>query len=140
MEKIMKKLMLQIGLMVGLVIILTVVSANAQTATRYKAEIPFDFNIGNKTFQAGDYFIKADSNTLTLEDKQGNYLLVKTGSPNETAKATKMIFNRYENQYYLAKIVTPDLGAKMMKTTGEKQMAKNQNLQTASVNLMKPNK
>jgi hypothetical protein len=141
MEKIMKKLMLQIGLMVGLVIVLAVVSANAQTPARYKAEIPFDFNIGQKTFQAGDYFIAlSNSNILSLEDGQGNNLLTKFVSPNETAEATKMIFKRDDNQYFLAKIVSPDFGAVRLKTNGEKQMAKKQNSQTVSVNLTNPNK
>ena len=141
MEKIMKKLILHIGLMVGLAGFLSVVSANAQTQTRYKAEIPFDFNIGNKTYQAGDYFINlANSNTLTLEDAEGTNLLVKIVSPNEASDATKMIFNRYENQYFLAKVISPDFGVTMIKTNSEKQMAKNQNPQTVPVNLAKPGK
>ncbi len=141
MRKIMKKLMMQSGLMVGLVIVLTVVSANAQTAVRYRAEIPFDFKIGQKTFPAGDYFINlANSNILSLEDAPGNNLLVKFVSPNETAEAPKMIFTRYENQYFLTKIVSPDFGVVRLKTNSEKQMAKNQSPQSVPVNLTKPNK
>ena len=143
MEKIMKKLMLQIGLMVGLLVVLTVVSANAQTALRYKAKISFDFNIGNKNYQAGDYFINvANSNILTLEDARGKNLLVKIVSSNETANATKMIFKRYENQYFLTKVISPDFGAVTLKSNAEKQLAKKQNSQTetVSINLTKPSK
>lgn len=53
----MKKKALQICSLVGLLAVLAVVSAQAQTDGRYKAQIPFDFSIGGKTYQPGSYLI-----------------------------------------------------------------------------------
>ena len=146
MEKIMKNLMMQIGLIFGLVITLGIVSAQAQTAIRYKTEIPFDFNIGEKTYQSGVYFINiSNSNILKVEDAKGKNLLVKFVSLNSIVSdtdLTKMVFNCYDNQYFLAKIGSRDFGVTFSKSNTETQLAKNQNSQikTVSVNVKKRNK
>lgn len=145
MEKIMKKLMMQIGLMFGLVVTLGIVSAQAQTAIRYKTEIPFDFNIGEKMYQSGTYFINIDaSNILKLENAQGKNLLVKFVSPNTTVSdtdLTKMFFNCYDNEYFLTKIGSRDFGVNFSKSNTETRLAKKQNSQTKTVSLdLKKNK
>ena len=53
----MKKIAWHICSLIGMMFLLTVVSAQAQTTGRYRAHIPFDFTIGQETFQAGDYVV-----------------------------------------------------------------------------------
>ncbi len=127
----MKKRFIQIcslfALLVGLL-----VSAQAQNANRYEASIPFDFNIGNKTFAAGDYAFGltnplAYQESLTIRDlKSGKtqVVLITRNQANELAESSQLVFNRYEDRYFLAEIATSTLSAKFLKAKTESRLAK----------------
>ncbi len=74
----MKKL-IQICSLLSLIVFFSIVSVQAQTVKQYAAEIPHDFNIGQKSYQAGSYTIKVSKVSLnvvslSLEDKEKNNL------------------------------------------------------------------
>ena len=50
----MKKL-IQICTLLSLLVVFSIISANAQTVQRYEANIPFDFSVNGKTYEAGKY-------------------------------------------------------------------------------------
>lgn len=125
----MKKTALYICSVIGLVMVL-MVSAQAQ----YKVHIPFDFSVGKADLKAGDYVINLTSQSssqqsVTIrETKSGvaKIVMVVPKATDEKADMSKLIFNRYENQYYLAAMVTPTLGAEFQKTKAEIMFAKSQ--------------
>ena len=77
-----------------------------------KANIPFEFTVGNKVLPAGEYSVKNDggSSTLFLQGETSNaaaltlaqrkYLL----STKEPAGLTKLTFDRYGNRYFLSEV------------------------------------
>jgi len=144
MEAIMKRTVLQIWLAIGLAIGLTV-SAQAQISTEYRARIPFDFNVGNTTFKAGDYLIglinpKSNQQTLAIRDAKGRSNKVFIILPKETnarRKVTKLVFHRYENQYFLSEMLTPTLGAEFLKSKQEERLARNQKPNQETIAILK---
>jgi hypothetical protein len=87
------------------------VAAQAQTSgyTKLIANIPFQFNVGNKTLPAGEYTVAqvnpaSDHAVLQLRSKDGRAgARVQMGSVIGKAKeSAKLIFNRYGNQYFFA--------------------------------------
>ena len=115
-----------VGLLIGLM-----VSAQAQTANQYEASIPFDFNVGNKAFAAGDYAFKltnrlAYQQTMTVRNLQNGkahvFLIVRDQS-NELSGLSRLLFNRYEDRYFLAELATPTLSAKFVRAKTEDRLA-----------------
>jgi hypothetical protein len=126
----MKKL-IQITAILSLLVIFSAVSAQAQTVNRYEANIPFDFNIGQKSYPAGIYVVKtaklSDSCvSLTVQDKEGNKLqtILVAASGNVSKKQPELVFNRYENQRYLAQLLTHDARISIVMSKDEKRVAK----------------
>ena len=87
------------------------VAAQAQTSghTKLIANIPFEFNVGNKTLPAGEYTVAqvypaSDHAVLQLRSKDGRAsAMVQMGSViGKEQESAKLIFNRYGNQYFFA--------------------------------------
>jgi phosphopantothenate synthetase len=122
------QLFLFIGLTFGLV-----GAAQAQTASEYRAHIPFDFTVGEKSFQAGDYSIAFANLTtsqrrLIIRSVNGREAALVVVMPKETVerlnKAT-LVFNLYEARYSLAGIKTNQLSAELYQSKSEARLAKN---------------
>lgn len=87
------------------------VAAKAQTSGRTQliANIPFQFNVGNKTLPAGEYTVTqvnpaSDHAVLQLRSKDGSAgAMVQMGSViGKAQESAKLIFNRYGNHYFFA--------------------------------------
>ncbi len=84
---IMKIQIMRAVLVFGLLIGMTSVM-QAQTAERYRAQIPFDFSIGKKHFEAGNYFVEIrgfDRKFLFIKDAKGRNCYTATPSPSGNA-------------------------------------------------------
>lgn len=111
----MKKL-IQICSMLSLVVFFSIVSAQAQVVKKYAAEIPFDFNIGQKSYPAGDYTIKISKISLStvslaLEDKEKNLLrtVLIRGNGNVSKNEEKLVFVRDGNRRFLSEMLTEEM-------------------------------
>lgn len=111
----MMKRIIQLCSMLALTVVFTV-AAHAQT-NRIEANIPFDFNIGEKSYVAGDYVMKLSRVTLTtvalsLEDKFGNQLQQALLSSNGEAASGqgRLMFEDHNSERYLSKVVTGEHG------------------------------
>jgi len=134
----MKKF-IQICAVLSLVFVFSIVSAHAQqTVKQYEAKIPFDFNVGQKSYEAGSYVIKiarlsSNGIYLSLEDDKQNklqtVLVAETG--NLSQDAPQLLFDVRENQRYLTKIYTQEVGLSLGKPKNEKHGASKKQ-QTAS--------
>lgn len=129
----MKKILMQICLTVGLVTGL-IISAQAQMKTQYRAHVPFDFKVGGQAFQAGDYVLgltnpSTDNRALTIRDinsGKAKIILIMPRENNERLNVSKLVFNRYDDRYYLSEMITPTLGAEFRKTKNEVLIAEKQ--------------
>lgn len=125
MKKILIPICLAIGLVTGLVI-----SAQAQMRTEYRAHMPFDFSVGGQIFQAGDYVLaltnpNSINRALTIRRVKGGAKIVTIipKGNNERLNVSKLVFNHFEDRYYLSEIITPALGAEFRQTKNERMIA-----------------
>ena len=128
----MKNKMLQISSLLFLVLTLAVVSVKAQGVVRLKGHIPFDFNVGNKNYKAEDYSITLENPskspaTMIMQDAKGSNLQIgfiqQSGKRSLRGKTT-LTFNRYNDQYFLAEIASPDFGLSILKSKVEQRIAR----------------
>ncbi|SRR6266542_1689617 len=87
------------------------VAARAQTSgrTQLKANIPFEFNIGNKSLPAGEYVVRSisdDSSNVVLairnQDRRSGAMLQMSTVEGKALDCAKLMFHRYGNQYFFA--------------------------------------
>lgn len=102
------------NIMLAIVIIATALTAAVQAQTsssqRVIANIPFDFTASNKKLPAGKYTItvlnpSSDRKALQLRSMNGQFTAtVLTNSEiASVADNSKLVFERYDNQYFFAK-------------------------------------
>lgn len=128
----MKKF-IQICSILSLVFAFSVISARAQVNRQYKAEIPHQFNLGQKTYLSGTYLISVSKTGLgvvlfTLADSRGRHLetVIATVNGETGGREPELIFSISENQRYLTKILTAEAGLTIGKVKPVKQLnAKN---------------
>lgn len=108
-----------------LAILFAQISAEAQTKG-YTADIPFDFSIGKKTFDAGEYRIylnnSIDSATvMRVRGKKGlgslSTVVMKNGDASGNGK-TLLVFNRYGDHYAMKQLLSPAFGFSAPKPKG----------------------
>jgi hypothetical protein len=77
-------------------------------STGVRANVPFDFTVGNKLFPAGTYTIKEQSDhviIITNYDKPIAALSLVNGDSNRSPNGGKLKFHRYGSQYFLSEIL-----------------------------------
>jgi len=95
---------------------------------RLKADIPFDFIVGNKTLPAGTYHVQCAANrvvTLFGIDRKGAAMVMTQAQYSTTPAAGKLIFTRYDNSYFLSQVWRPGVntGGLVPKSKTEREMA-----------------
>ena len=84
-------------------------SASAQT--RVKADIPFDFRVGSTLLPAGSYYINAtEPGVVWISNKDGkeHAVTIVLASSGSEDLGSKLVFNRYGNQYFLRETLKAD--------------------------------
>ena len=98
-----------------------------------RGDIPFNFVVGNKTYSAGTYEVGSidirNSRTLLLRASDGNASAMINSNAAEGLKPadqTKLVFNRYGNQYFLSQVWVngATLGHQLPKSSREKEVAR----------------
>ncbi len=107
----MKKQALTVLSMASLFVLLAVGSAYADPGSEVRADVPFDFIVGNKTYPAGSYAVQyTDPQGVFLiqigEDESRRIVLWRRTVPAKSIhdNLPKLIFNRYGDQYFLTQI------------------------------------
>jgi hypothetical protein len=88
---------------------IAVASARAQNAPLVSVTIPFDFEVAGKTLKAGDYQVRMEGSrsTLKIENRDSLHTTFVAISPlqrRDIQNESKLVFNRYGSQYFLAQI------------------------------------
>jgi hypothetical protein len=77
-------------------------------STGVRANVPFDFTVGNKLLPAGTYTIKEQSEHVIViqnHDKPIAALSLVNGDSNRSPNGGKLMFHRYGSQYFLSEIL-----------------------------------
>ena len=91
------------------------VSTNAQSSHGVRANVPFDFIVGDKTFQAGKIVTAmpgSEAGSMTIRNiDNGQYALrvARTLRGADNSDPAKMVFRKYGNRYFLAEVWIPGL-------------------------------
>lgn len=122
-------------LMFSLFAILAVASVHAQTRMEMRANIPFSFNVGDKTFPAGEYNVtrlnpSSDKAVIAIKSEDGRLSKIVLTMPvlsNVTRETAKLVFNHYGDQYFLAQVWTPadNTGLAVSESKTERSLARN---------------
>lgn len=98
-----------------LVLLAALVSSSAYAAASRSTvvQIPFDFIVAGKTFPAGAYLVErstqASSEGLSLrsvDKNKGVFVLTATVQANSRQSQSHLVFNRYNEQYFLSEYWT----------------------------------
>ena len=109
----MMKRIIQVCSMLVLTVVFFAVTANAQTSSRINAKIPFNFTVGEKAYNAGDYVIQVSrvsvsTSSITLQDDMGkilqSFLVLSNGE--SASGAEHLVFDNHS----LSKIITKNKG------------------------------
>jgi hypothetical protein len=128
----MKNRILQIAQAVGVCAILGVSSLSAQVSRSVMTRVPFDFAVGDTQFRAGTYTVttEAPQSAILIQAEQGGvamFVLVHPAQAKEVQQQGKLVFHRYDDQYFLSKIwfQGSDRGHELMVSKVEEQIAQN---------------
>jgi hypothetical protein len=130
------KTMLSRTLMV-LTVALCVVAAQAQSNTMLKGDVPFSFNIGDRSLPSGEYTVKAmDREIEAWYDLNGRGLFfvrtIPAGNVGDLS-TTKLVFHRYGDQYFLAEVCSEGVNHQVLASRGQQRIAKTQKYETVAV-------
>ena len=117
----------------GLLVLFLSGSAFGSTQS-LKAEIPFEFHVGNESFPAGEYWVELEKltpgsptgATLLLRNRDGSVfhrILAMPGADNFTTGESRLTFNRYGDQYFLAEVGSAGYKATLRRSPLEKNLA-----------------
>lgn len=121
-----------IALTVVLAGFLAVSSAQAQTSNAaLTATIPFEFSVKNQTWPAGEYLVSCVNPTspnkvLRISRKDGGAALFLQTSTTigQVKDAARLVFRRYDDEYFLAQAWMPadNMGLMITKSRSEKEI------------------
>jgi hypothetical protein len=128
----MKRLLtLTIAIMMFVGVVAITAEAQVSGAQRMRAQIPFAFNVGAKSFPAGEYTIavinpSSDRKALQIRSADGRLsAIVQTNECNaKTPEQAKLVFNRYGDQYFFAQAQTAgdSVALSAVKSNAERDM------------------
>lgn len=102
---------------IALAFVFSAVSAEAQSATKVEANIPFDFTIGEKKLSAGTYELRLVGNAaggtrILMIDKDGEtaHSAIILRSSEAEGQTAKLVFDVVGGNRSLAAITTNDAG------------------------------
>lgn len=119
----MKKLRLTIFAAVALTLPLS-----AQVTKAIRADIPFEFSVGNTPEPAGTYdfsFKAAESWVrMRLVGTGGRFISTNPDSSNTIPQEQKLVFHRYGNRYFLSRVGTTSTGRDIPMSAREREARK----------------
>jgi hypothetical protein len=81
---------------------------------RVVAHVPFAFIAGDLRLPAGDYIVKdveSDPGVISItstDGRQSTFILAMVSSSNEMPVQPGLVFEKFEDQYFLAKVIGAD--------------------------------
>ena len=100
----------------------------AQAAYGVRAEVPFDFMVGDKTLPAGKLVVRGASasesgpwSISTFDKGQSAFRMARLLMGSDPDERGKLVFHKYGNQYFLAQVWVPGYKAvELIKSKSER--------------------
>ena len=128
----MKKNIINVAMTLFFLFTLGAETSQAQTSSnQFKSYIPFQFNVGEQKFPAGEYLIErtnrlASMEILVVRDAATGRGMFVPVSPTEGRSRDKaqLVFHRYGEIRYLAQLkgVEPNLGLELFESRAERAL------------------
>ncbi len=130
----MKKELVKGFTMLMLVVVLALataaVSANAQSASKVVADIPFEFSVGYKTMPAGEYIVRSilsAGDALMIQSADAKVSALRQTEATAQMKNNnhaRLVFHRYGERYFLAEVWngTDSSGRQLFKSQEERAL------------------
>jgi len=106
--------------------------ATVQAQSRQlKANIPFDFHVGARSFPAGIYTVRLIANSvIQVQDEAGKAWMTEMSLPvwsDDRNPNSRLVFNRYGNDHFLTQVQWRgyNQGQGLIKSPLEREVAKN---------------
>ena len=104
------------------------VSAKGQSIQRVKADIPFEFVVGDKTLAAGEYWVSStnqDGTALRIRNENTATTAMRLTNPIEPRRSdtrSRLVFHRYGQTYFLAEVWTGGdaIGRQLLRSNSER--------------------
>ena len=112
-----------------LTVLLMATAAQAQQ-TAVKADVPFDFFVGNQAYHAGEYTVNSTTNKelLRIDNTQGratDMILSNTCTGSQPPATSRLVFHRLGGSYFLYQVSTEGSSCRQFSTSRtEVQLAK----------------
>jgi hypothetical protein len=118
------------SILFSLTVLLMATAAQAQQ-TNVKANVPFDFVVGNQAYPAGDYSVKSISDNgipILINNDQESLKGIELSNTCTSAKVsdtTKLVFHRLGGRYFLYQVWTQgnSAGREFLMSKTEVQLA-----------------
>jgi len=135
MRKQLLKGMTMLLVIMTLAMVTAVVSANGQSQ-KSKANIPFEFVVGDQNLAAGAYSLDAinsagDALRIRSVDAKDSAVRL-TSTAKGTANHAKLVFHRYGERYFLAEVWTTKDDGRQLSTSRQEQAIKKELSRIAS--------
>ena len=123
----MRKHAFRLFFTVSLSILLAVTSTGANSGINLRATIPFDFILRDETLPAGTYtFAATSTNDLFIirgqDSSRGIFFMTSAAFTKSNPGSAKLIFRKYDNQYFLAGMSAYDANYEVNKSSKERQL------------------
>jgi hypothetical protein len=99
---------------IGLLTIASLATCTGAIAQQLKANIPFDFTVGNTWMPAGEYTISSPVRQVVQirsADLAKIATVVSFQSYNESRSGSKLVFDRYGDHYFLHSVLCPSIAS-----------------------------
>ena len=135
----MKKF-IQVCSLLSLLVIFGAASANAQSGFGVDVDIPFDFSVGDQSYEAGNYIVKVDrltngTATLSIHDTKTDEVqrVLMNGNGEDAAGDIKLVFDNVGGRRVLTRVRTPSRGYALVRTKAEKNAEKARSVASPSI-------
>jgi hypothetical protein len=134
-EEMRKQTLKAVTMLVSIIALafMTAVAANAQSGSlKLRANVPFDFVVGDKTLPAGNYAIRqitqgSDTGLLvSSRDSRHKAVRLSNNVQANRIKGARITFRRYGSTYFLAQVWSSGSleGREMLKSKAEREAAR----------------
>src|SRR5687767_11304910 len=125
----MNKTTLQISSVIGLAILILMAGISAEAQNQYRAYIPFNFTIDQKSYEAGNYVIEANSatNAIVVRDakaSRSHIIMITRRQDYSKVTGATLVFDLYDSQYSLSVIRTPSFAMRLSKSRTKEALAR----------------
>jgi len=118
----MKRTMMKLTAALALAVTFGIATANAQTNTDLRANVPFNFAVGRTAIPAGDCAVIVSPGVARITCSGDEAGIVGLPATADATGKAKMVFHKYGNQYFLAEVWTESKGLVLAESAAEKEM------------------